>query len=129
METFQIMNFIKPICYTVLALGVIAIFVKRAQKRIVTFKEISDWASSECESGQICTLCRLSTMPNDVRKDVRKSNGFMQIINGYKEDASIFVAVNDSNDNIIKTYYFMGKSLDKELLQAFSNSNIVRLKV
>lgn len=127
MDNLQIMTYIKPICYTAIAIGAIAILIKRAQKRIVTFKEISDWASSECKAGEVCTLCILSTMPNDVRKAVRKSNGLMQITNGYREEASIFVTVTNSNDEIIRTCFFMGKSLDRELSQAFSNSNIVRL--
>lgn len=127
MKTIHLMNYISPICYTALAIGAIAILIKRAQKRIVTFKEISDWATSECNAGEICTLCILSTMPNDVRKAVRKSNGLTQILNGYREETSIFVTVTDSNDEIIRTYFFMSKSLDRELSQAFSNSNILRL--
>ncbi len=129
MEYTNIASFIKPTCISLIIAGFVIIFIKRAMQKVITFKEISDWATSECSSGNVCTICILSKMPNEVRKSVRKSNGIMQIVNGYREDTSIFIAVSDSNDEIIKTYVFMGKSLDKELTQALSNSDILRLTV
>lgn len=121
METINIMSYIKSICLSLIAIGVILILFKRAKRRIVTYREIEDWAKGVCAKGDICHISRLSDMPSEVRVSVRKQNGAAQIINGYKENSSVFVTITDSENNVKHTSYFMGKSLDKELMQALNN--------
>lgn len=128
METLQFMNYVRPLCYTILAIGVIAILIKRGQKRIVTYQEIEEWASSVCKNGDICHISILANMPEQVKKDVHKQNGFSQILNGYKEDSSVFVTITDASNNIKYTNYIMGKSLDKELKAALSSEIELRIK-
>ncbi|MBD5205179.1 MAG: hypothetical protein HDS71_08860 [Bacteroidales bacterium] len=128
METFHIMNYIRPICYTALAIGVIAILFKRMQKRTVTYREIENWAKSVCDEGDICHISILSNMPNEVKASVRKQNGASQILNGYKENSSIFVTITDANNIIKSTNYFMGKALDHELETALSAEVEHRIK-
>ena len=121
METFHLTNYIRPICYTAIAVGVIAILIKRMQKRTVTYREIENWAKSVCNSGDICHISILANMPNEVKASVRKQNGASQILNGYREDRSVFVTITDANNNIKSTSFFMGKSLDHELEKALSS--------
>lgn len=128
METFHIMNYIRPICYTALAIGVIAILFKRMQKRTVTYREIENWAKSVCVGGDICHISILANMPNEVKVSVRKQNGASQILNGYNENTSVFVTITDANNNIKTTSFFMGKSLDHELETALSSEIEHRIK-
>lgn len=121
MEPINMMNYIKPICLSLIAIGVIVILVKRAKRRTVTYREIENWAKSVCSSGDICHISILANMPSEVRASVRKQNGMAQIANGYREDTSVFVTITDSDNNIKQTSYFMGKSLDTELSQALTN--------
>lgn len=127
METTT-MKIIQPVCYTLLALGAIAILIKRGQKRTVTYREIENWARSQCTQGDICHISILSNMPEQVKATVRKQNGFSQMLNGYKEDSSVFVTITDSSNNIKSTHFFMGKSLDKELSAALSSEIEHRIK-
>lgn len=121
MELTNIINYIKPICVSLIAIGVITILVKRAKGRTVTYREIENWANTVCSSGDICHISILANMPSEVRASVRKQNGTAQITNGYREDTSVFVTITDSDNNIKQTSYFMGKSLDMELSQALTN--------
>lgn len=115
------MNYIKPICLSLIAIGVIVIIVKRTKGRTVTYHEIENWANEVCTDGDICHISILANMPDEVRSSVRKQNGKAQIVNGYREKTSIFVTITDANNNIKRTSYFMGKSLDKRLMQALNN--------
>ncbi len=128
METFHLMNYIRPICYTALVIGVIAVLIKRMQKRTVTYCEIENWAKTVCASGDICHISILANMPKEVKANVRKQNGASQILNGYNENTSVFVTITDSENNIKHTSYFMGKSLDKELTHALANEVEHRIK-
>lgn len=121
MEVTNMMNYIKPICLSLIAIGIIVILVKRAKGRTITYKEIENWAKSVCSAGDICHISILANMPSEVKANVRKQNGAAQIANGYKEGSSVFVTITDSANNIKQTSFFMGKSLDKELTQALSN--------
>lgn len=121
METIHLMNYIRPICYTVLAIGVIAVLIKRGQKRTVTYHEIENWARSVCSRGDICHISLLANMPEQVKADVRKQNGASQLLNGYKEETSVFLTITDADNNIKNTTFFMGKSLDRELESAMSS--------
>lgn len=128
METFHIMNYIRPICYTVIAVCVIAILIKRMQKRTVTYREIENWAKSICTHGDICHISILANMPNEVRASVRKQNGSSQILNGYNENTSVFATITDPDNNIKSTSFFMGKALDRELETALSAEDEHRIK-
>lgn len=121
MESIHLMNYIRPICYTMLAIGVIAVLIKRGQKRTVTYHEIENWARSVCSRGDICHISILANMPEEVKANVRKQNGASQLLNGYKEGTSIFVTITDADNNIKNTSFFMGKSLDRELESALSS--------
>lgn len=116
METSDIMTYVRPICYSVLAIGLIALLIKRTQKKIVTYNEIVEWARTVCSSGDACIISILSTMPKEIRMEVRKRNGSATILNGYKESASIFVTITDELNNIKLTKFFMGNRLDKDLI-------------
>lgn len=120
METIQITNYFRPICYTVLAVCVIVILIKRGQKRTVTYQEIVDWASTVCKKGDICHISILANMPDKVKSSVRKQNGLSQVLNGYKDNFSVFVTITDASNNIKTTNFIMGKSFDKELENALS---------
>lgn len=128
MEAFQIMNYIKPISCTVIALGIIAILIKRCQKRTVTYQEIVNWACSVCVNGDICHISILANMPEQVKKSVRQQNGFSQVLNGYREDTSVFVTITDDDNNIKSTHFFMGKAIDFELSAALSSEVEHRIK-
>lgn len=121
METINIMNYVKPVCFSLIAIGIILILIKRAKGRTITYREIENWAKSVCTTGDICHISILSNMPSEVKASVRKQNGAFQIANGYREDSSVFVTITDSANNIKQTSFFMGKSFDKELTQALSN--------
>lgn len=127
METISLMNYVKPICLSIIAIGVVIILVKRATGRTVTYREIQDWAEGVCKQGDICHMSILSNMPREVKDSVRKQNGIKQVVNGYNENTSIFVTITDSDNNIKETCYFMGKSLDKELTQALSTEVVHRI--
>jgi hypothetical protein len=88
------------------------------QKRTVTYREIENWARPLCKHGDICHIFILANMPKEVKKDVRKQNGAPQILNGYREDSSVYVTITDADNNVKQSAFFMGKSIDKELLQA-----------
>lgn len=128
METINIMSYIKPICYAVLALGAIAILFKRAKQRTVTYREIENWARSTCSNGDVCHISILANMPEQVKATVYKQNGLSQILNGYREDASVFVTITDASNNIKSTHFFMGKSLDRELKSALTSEIEHRIK-
>ncbi len=121
MQSIHLMNYIRPICYAVLAIGVIVVLIKRGQKRTVTYREIENWARSVCSRGDICHISLLAKMPDEVKANVRKQNGASQLLNGYKEDTSVFVTITDTDNNIKNTSFFMGKSLDRELESALSS--------
>lgn len=121
METINIMNYVKPVCLSLIAIGILFILIKRAKGKTITYREIEDWAKSVCSSGDICHISILANMPSEVKTNVRKQNGAAQIVNGYREDSSVFVTITDASNNIKQTSYFMGKSLDTELTQALTN--------
>lgn len=128
MGTIHIMNYIRPICYTVLAIGVIAVLIKRGQKRTVTYREIENWARSACSSGDVCHISILANMPEQVKASVHKQNGLSQILNGYREDSFVFVTITDASNSIKSTHFFMGKSLDQELKSALASEIEHRIK-
>ncbi len=119
---------IKTICVAIITIGFIVIIVNRIKKKIITFKEISNWATNESSIGDTCTVCILSNMPKEVRQSVRRQNGFSQVLNGYKEKASVFAVITNNDNEIKKTCYFMGKGLDDELSKAFANTDTIHLK-
>ena len=125
----SVIDYIKPICWSVLTVGVCTILFKRTRKRLVSFSEIEDWIRSVCLKGDVCHISLLANMPDAVRKGVRKQNGIAQVVNGYKEKCSIFATITDAENNIKTTKCFMGKELDNELQQALSHVVELRLKV
>ena len=121
--------FLKTVCGSLVAFAAIYLTYKRCSPRIVTLDEVQDWAEHNCAKGQICNISRVSVMPLEIQKQVRREIGFAQVINGYKMDQSIFVVVTDSNGNIIKHHYILGKKLDQDLSNALTSSKIIRVEI
>lgn len=119
---------IKTICVAIITIGFIVIIANRIKNKVITFKEISNWATKESSAGDTCSVCILSNMPKEVRRTVRRQNGFSQVLNGYKEETSVFAVITNTDNEIIKTCFFMGKGLDDELTKAFANTDTIHLK-
>lgn len=122
LNNITIMEFLKeclPLvryaCYTVIGAFAAYVIYKRVSNKVITYLEIQKWAETVCVSGDICHLSRVSDVPEEVQKQIRKELGMQQIINGYHFDGSILVTITDGQNNIKNTSYFMGKELDKEL--------------
>lgn len=120
---------IKTISWAVIIGGISFIAYRRLQKKIITFKEVKEWAETYKGKGENCFVSKLSAMPVEVRKQVQKEIGFQRILNGYKDETSIFVTVTDINNNVITSYYFLGTELDEELVLALSSGIGLNLKL
>ena len=68
-------------------------------------------------------------MPNEVRKQVQYEIGFKRVLNGYKDETSIFVTILDDTNNIISSSYFLGTRLDEELKIALGNKTGINIKL
>lgn len=107
--------FVRYVCYTVIGAFAVYVIYKRISNKVITYLEVQKWAESVCVSGDICHISRVSVIPEEVQKQIRKELGMQQIINGYHFDGSVLVTITDGQNNIKNTSYFMGKGLDKEL--------------
>ncbi len=112
--------YLRYACYVALVAFAFYVIYKRMANKVITYLEVQKWAESVCVPGDICHISRLSAIPYEVQKQIRKELGMQQIINGYRFDGSVFVTITDSQNNIKNTSYFMGKELDKELSDALS---------
>lgn len=115
-----VLPFVRYACYA--ALGGFAVYViyKRLSNKVITYLEVQKWAESVCVSGDICHISRVSDVPEEVQKQIRKELGMQQIINGFRNEGSVLVSITDGQNNIKNTSYFMGKELDKELTNALA---------
>ena len=112
--------YVRYACYAVFGAFAVYIIYKRIANKVITYFEVQKWAESVCVPGDICHISRVSSIPEEVQKQIRKELGVQQIINGYHYDGSVFVTITDSQNNIKNTSYFMGKGLDKELTDALA---------
>lgn len=112
--------FVRYACYTIF--GGFAAFVayKRIANKVITYQEVLDWAKTVCVPGDICHISRVSDIPEQVQKQIRRELGAQQIVNGFRFDGSVFVTITDGQNNIKNTSYFMGKELDNELSNALA---------
>ena len=111
---------IRYACYSVVGAIFAYVIYKRITNKVITYFEVQKWAESVCVQGDICHISRVSDIPEQVQKQIRKELGLQQIINGYRYHGSVFVTITDGQNNIKNTSYFMGKELDKELSDALS---------
>lgn len=121
---------VKTISWTVIIGGLSYIVYRRLQKKIVTFKEVKEWAETYNDGkGKNCFVSKLSVMPEEVRKQVQKEIGLQRIINGYKDETSVFATITDVDNNIITSCYFLGTNFDEDLQLALTNSVGINLKL
>ena len=123
------MPFVKNLCWYIIIGGVVYLLYRRNRQTIVTFKEVKEWAETYKGKGKNCFVSKLSVMPEEVRKQVQKEIGLQRIINGYKDETSIFATVTDANNNVITSYYFLGTKLDEELVLALGNGVGINLNL
>ena len=112
--------YVRYACYLILGGFAVYVVYKRIANKVITYQDVLEWAKKVCVPGDICHISRISVIPEQVQKQIRKELGMQQIINGYRYDGSVFVTITDGQNNIRNTSYFMGKELDKELSDALS---------
>lgn len=112
--------FVHYTCYIIIGGFAAYVVYKRSANKIISYLEVQKWAESVCVPGDICHISRVSAVPKEVQKQIRKELGMQQIINGYRFDGSVFVTITDGQNNIKNTSYFMGKKVDKELSDALA---------
>ena len=123
------MPFVKNLCWYIIIGGVVYLLYRRNKQTIVTFKEVKEWAETYKGKGKNCFVSKLSVMPEEVRKQVQKEIGLQRIINGYKDETSIFATITDANNNVITSYYFLGTKLDEELVLALGDGVGINLNL
>lgn len=124
-----ILPYIKGTCWSVIIIGTIYILYNRHKVKMVSFRDITDWANTNKGIGINMFVSRLSIMPKEVRKQVQSEIGFKRILNGYKDDTSIFVTITDETNNIISSSYFLGTKLDEELEIALGDKTGINIKL
>lgn len=129
-ETIKlILPYIKGISWFVIIAGTAYILYNRSKVKRISLNEITMWANQNKGIGTNMFVSRLSVMPNEVRKQVQHEIGFKRILNGYKDETSIFVTILDDANNIISSSYFLGTKLDEELTIALGNKTGINIKL
>ncbi len=121
--------YIKSICWLVIIGGGVYILYQRSKKKLVTLKEIEQWAITNRGNGTHVMLHKLSVLPDEVKKEVRQEVGFKKVLYGYKDDASIHATILDENNTIVKRMLFSGNVIDKELIEGFGNNQGINIKL
>ena len=124
-----ILPYIKGISWTVIIAGTTYILYNRSKVKIVSLKDITEWANQNKGIGTKMFVSKLDAMPMEVRKQVQQEIGLKRILNGYKDDTSIFVTIIDDSNNIISSSYFLGTKLDEELIIALGNKTGINIKL
>ncbi len=120
---------LKTLCWFVIISGTAYILYKRHQKKLVTFKEIENWVKSNKGNGTHAVLHKVSVLPHDIKKSVKREVGLKKVINGYKDDASIHVTILDEDNKVIKRMFFFGNILDNELIEGFGENVGIDIKL
>lgn len=129
-ETIKmILPYIKGISWTVIIAGTAYILYNRSKVKIVSLKDITEWANQNKGVGTNMFVSKLSVMPMEVRKQVQHEIGLERVLNGYKDDTSIFVTIIDDSNNVISSSYFLGTKLDEELIVALGNKTGINIKL
>lgn len=123
------LDYIKGLSLVIIVFGIAYIVYNRKKVKIVSLNDIIRWANQNKGIGTNMYVSRLSIMPEQVRRQVKEEIGLKTLINGYKEETSMFVTVLDDEDNIISSSYFMGTKLDEDLEIALGNKTGVNIKL
>ena len=129
-ETIKlILPYIKGLSWSVIIAGTAYILYNRTRVKVVSLNDITTWANQNKGVGTNMFVSKLSVMPNEVRKKVQHEIGFKRVLNGYKDETSIFVTILDDTNNIISSSYFLGTRLDEELKIALGNKTGINIKL
>lgn len=129
-ETIKlILPYIKGLSWSVIIAGTAYILYNRTRVKVVSLNDITTWANQNKGVGTNMFVSKLSVMPNEVRKQVQHEIGFKRVLNGYKDETSIFVTILDDTNNIISSSYFLGTRLDEELKIALGNKTGINIKL
>lgn len=129
-ETIKlILPYIKGLSWSVIIAGTAYILYKRTRVKVISLNDITTWANRNKGVGTNMFVSKLSVMPNEVRKQVQHEIGFKRVLNGYKDETSIFVTILDDTNNIISSSYFLGTKLDEELKIALGNKTGINIKL
>ncbi|MED9996431.1 MAG: hypothetical protein UFP03_06510 [Paludibacteraceae bacterium] len=123
------LDYIKGLSLVIIVFGIAYIVYNRKKVKVVSLNDIISWANQNKGIGTNMYVSRLSIMPEQVRRQVKEEIGLKTLINGYKEETSMFVTVLDDEDNIISSSYFMGTKLDEDLEVALGNKTGVNIKL
>lgn len=124
-----VLPYIKGVSWSVIIAGTAYIIYHRNKVKIVSLKDVTLWANTNKGIGTNMFVSKLSMMPMEVRKQVQQEIGLKRIINGYKDDTSIFVTIMDDANNIISSSYFLGTKLDDELIIALGDKTGMNIKL
>lgn len=129
-ETIKlILPYIKGLSWSVIIAGTAYILYNSTRVKVVSLNDITTWANQNKGVGTNMFVSKLSVMPNEVRKQVQYEIGFKRVLNGYKDETSIFVTILDDTNNIISSSYFLGTRLDEELKIALGNKTGINIKL
>lgn len=129
-ETIKsILPYIKGLSWSVIIAGTAYILYNRTRAKVVSLNDITTWANQNKGVGTNMFVSKLSVMPNEVRKQVQHEIGLKRVLNGYKDETSIFVTILDDTNNIISSSYFLGTKLDEELKIALGNKTGINIKL
>lgn len=124
-----VLPYIKGVSWSVIIAGTVYIIYHRNKVKIISLKDVTLWANTNKGIGTNMFVSKLSMMPMEVRKQVQQEVGLKRIINGYKDDTSIFVTIMDDANNIISSSYFLGTKLDDELIIALGDKTGMNIKL
>lgn len=124
-----LMPYIRYVCWGVIIGCGIYLIYRRSIKKTVTLSQVKNLADKLRTTGTDMFVSKLSVMPEETRKAVRKQLGMQPIINAYKDEGSVFITVTDIEGKIVYTDYLMGTCLDEELELAMGEKGLnIKLK-
>lgn len=124
-----ILTFVKWICCAAIVGGLLFILWKRNKPKCVALKEIVSWANEHKSEGTNVYISRLSLMPSEIRKQIQREVGGKKIINGYRDEASIFATILDADKQVVTSWYFLGNQLDEELIIALGDKTGINIEL
>lgn len=124
-----ILAYLKWICGVLIIGGLLYILWRRSRNQYVTLQEIISWANQYKDKGKNVYISKLSVMPAEIRKQVQHEIGGKRILNGYKDDTSIFATVVDTDKQVITSWYFLGNKLDNDLTIALGDKTGINIEI
>lgn len=124
-----LMPYIRYACWgVILGCGIYLVY-RRSTKKIVSLQQVYDLGDKLKNIGADMFVSKLSVVPQEVQKTVKKQLGIKTIINGYKDDGSVFITITDIEGKIVYTDYLMGTCLDENLKIAMGEKGLnIKLK-